>query len=112
MVEIKPIEKSLVGLSDHNKIIYIVSDCCRVDQKLLLAPNKGKREICDARHIAAYLIRNLSRNYTLARIASILNRTPAATKHSMKVVPDLCISDKEFFNRFDRCNEAVKKYLN
>lgn len=111
MIEVKPIQESLVGLSDHNKIIYIVSNCCRVDKELLLAANKGKREVCDARHIAVYLMRYDAR-YTFAKISGILKRNTNSLHNSLKVVSILYGRDKQFSMHFDACKEVVNKYLN
>lgn len=111
MNETKQIVQSQVGLSDHNKIIYIVSICCRVDKELLLAPNRGEREISDARHIAVYIMRYEAK-YTFAKMSIFLRRNTNALHNSLKVVPVLCERDKVFSKRFNECIEAVNKYLN
>lgn len=111
MNETKQIVQSQVGLSDHNKIIYIVSICCQVDKELLLAANKGKREICDARHIAVYLMRYETK-YTFAKISGILKRNTNSLHNSLRVVPVLYEREIEFSRQFDICKEMVNKYLN
>lgn len=90
----------------QEKIIEVVADCCMVKVYEIKAPERGDREISDARHIAAYFLYHNCK-MTLRQVGPVLDgRHYSTIIKSLKVVEDMRDSNKDFRRKFD-CSKAV-----
>lgn len=86
-----------------------VSRMCGVNVKDIQAPNKGKREVCDARHIAATLIQKYSTlSYDTIGRDVLGGRDHSTIIHSLRKTQDLIKTDRLFKARFIQCETAIK----
>lgn len=82
---------------------------CGVRAHDIQAPNKGKREVCDARHIAACLIQKYSTlSYDNIGKKVLGGRDHSTIIHSLRVTDKLLFSDRLFKERFIQCETAIK----
>jgi len=92
-------------------IIETVAKYCYVEMTDLKAPNKGKREVCDCRHICVSLLKKYT-DMTYDSIGSnFANRDHSTVIHSLRVSDGLLESDKVFRAKYELCDEQIKKYI-
>lgn len=107
--ELTMLNVRLVSKDIELDMLKEVCHMCGVNVKDIQAPNKGKREVCDARHIAAYLIQKYSTlSYDNIGKKVLGGRDHSTIIHSLRVTDKLLFSDKLFKARFIQCETAIK----
>lgn len=95
----------------HDYIKSLVAPLFGVEINDMHIPNKGVRSICEARHMAIYLVRKYC-GYTQEITASVFNRDRSTLVNSNYSFENLIFSDKEYGKRLAICEEIIIKHLN
>ena len=98
-----------VSADIENDILKEICYTCGVSIQDIQAPNKGKREISDARHIAATLIQKYSTlSYDNIGKKFLGGRDHSTIIHSLRATQSLLAFNKEFKAKFIHCETAIR----